>query len=249
MLDFSINSIESGSTTEYLSLSTNQEIEMRYQHLTLDRLKEMLSYEPRTGIFTWKTRPSKNSRVMVGDQAGCLKPFGYRYINIDNRTYMAGQLAWLYVTGEFARGRVGMKDKDRDNLRFENLFAYKGVPGHEVETVEGRAKWRRAMKDEFPAHHRAYNWKRYYGISAEDYQRMFVEQGGNCAICKKPERAKSPNGGEVKWLSVDHDHSTGAVRSLLCSHCNHTLGHVGDIPELLEAAAAYLRMHKSKETA
>lgn len=247
MLDFNTSYVDGEQASEYL-LFSNTENEMRYDSLTLDRLKEVLSYDAETGIFTWKVRPTKNSRVHIGDEAGCLKPSGYRYINIDNRTYLASQLAWLYVTGTFARGRIGPKDKEPRNLRFSNLFAYKGVEGHELETVEGRAKWRRALKEAFPTHHREHNWKRYYGINAEDYQRMFAEQGGNCAICKKPERAKTPKG-EVKWLSVDHDHTTNAVRSLLCSSCNHTLGHVGDNPELLESAAAYLRHHKSKEPA
>lgn len=247
MLDFNTSCLDGEEGSEYL-LFSNKENEMRYDTLTLDRLKEVLSYDPETGVFMWKVRPTKNSRVRIGDEAGCLKPSGFRYINIDNRTYLAGQLAWFYMTGEFARGRVGGKDKDPRNLRFANLFAYKGVEGHELETIEGRAKWRRAHKEAFPTHHREYNWKRYYGIDAATYQRMFADQGGNCAICKQPERARTPKG-DVKWLSVDHDHTTNAVRSLLCSSCNHTLGHVGDVPELLEAAAAYLRLHKAKELA
>jgi hypothetical protein len=244
VFDFNTSHVDGGDVSQYLSIST-QENEMRYDSLTLERLKEVLAYDAATGIFTWKIRPAKNSRVHIGDEAGSQKPSGYRYINIDGRTYLAGQLAWLYMTGNFARGRIGVKDKDPKNMRFDNLFAFKGIPGHELETVEGRSKWRHAMKEEFPLHHREHGWKRYYGIDAETYQRMFAEQGGKCAICKKPERAKTPKG-ETKWLSVDHDHATDAVRSLLCSSCNHTLGHVGDDPELLEAAAAYLRHHKEK---
>lgn len=222
---------------------------MKYSSLSFSRLKEVLNYEPETGVFTWKTRPFRNSRKKIGDIAGVLKGDGYRYIGIDNRSYLASQLAWFYVTGEWARGRLGVKNETPSDLRFENLFEFKAAPGkHDQSTVEGRAQWRRAHKDAYPTAHRSYGWKRFYGIEAEDYQRMFAEQGGNCAICKKPERAKTPKG-DVKWLSVDHDHTTNAVRSLLCSSCNHTLGHVGDNPELLESAAAYLRHHKSKEPA
>lgn len=247
VLDFTTSHVDGDGIAEYLSNSTSEN-EMRYDSLTLDRLKEVLAYDAKTGVFIWKVRPAKNSRLQIGDEAGSLKASGYRYISIDGRAYLAGQLAWLYMTGEFARGRVGVIDKDPKNIKFDNLFAYKGVEGHETETVEGRSKWRRAHKEAFPMHHREFAWKKNYGINAEDYQRMFAEQGGNCAICKKPERARTPNG-DLKWLSVDHDHTTNAVRSLLCSSCNHTLGHVGDVPELLEAAAAYLRMHKAKETA
>jgi len=54
-----------------------------------------------------------------------------------------------------------------------------------------------------------------YGLSAEQYDALLARQGGRCAICRA--RPKS------KRLAVDHDHSTGAVRGLLCSRCNHEL--------------------------
>lgn len=249
MLDFNTNHIDSDKGAEYLSFSKHEENEMNYASLSLDRLKEVLAYNPSTGDFTWKARPSHNSRRKVGDEAGCLKPSGYRYINIDNRSYTATQLAWFYVTGKWARGRIGVKNEIPSDVRFENLFEFKAAPGkHDQGTVEGRAQWRRAHKDAHPTAHRSYGWKRFYGLSAEDYQRMFAEQGGNCAICNRPERAKTSRGG-VKWLCVDHNHETTAVRGLLCFSCNYTIGQMEDNPDWLEAAAAYLRHHKSKEPA
>lgn len=77
-----------------------------------------------------------------------------------------------------------------------------------------------------------------YGITIEDYDRMFNEQDGQCAICG----TTTPG-----WPSlfgtfcVDHDARTGAVRGLLCSTCNQGLGYFIDSPTLLEAAAGYLR--------
>lgn len=247
VLDFYTSSIDGGQSLNYLSFSDDKENEMKYQSLTLERLKEMVSYDQETGVFLWKQRPHANSRKREGDEAGSVKASGYRYINIDNHTYLCSQLAWFYVTGEWPRGRIGVKNKNQSDLSFDNLFQFNAAPGkHDQTTIEGRSKWRRAHKEAHPHAHRAYGWKRYYGIGAEDYQRMFAEQGGVCAICKRPERAKAPRTGETKWLSVDHCHATNAVRSLLCSHCNHTIGHVADDPEILEAAAAYLRLHKDK---
>ncbi len=47
--------------------------------------------------------------------------------------------------------------------------------------------------------------------------------------------------GRVRRLSIDHDHNTGDIRGLLCHNCNVAIGHLNDDPELLDAAAGYLR--------
>jgi hypothetical protein len=63
------------------------------------RLKDLLEYNPETGIFIWKVRTSK--RVKIGDVAGCENSRGYVYIKVDNKNYRSHRLAWLYMTGEF----------------------------------------------------------------------------------------------------------------------------------------------------
>jgi hypothetical protein len=65
------------------------------------------------------------------------------------------------------------------------------------------------------------------------YQEMFAAQGGKCAIC----------GDAHPRLHVDHCHATGAMRQLLCGHCNKALGLLRDNPAFCESAAAYLRKH------
>ena len=87
-------------------------------------------------------------------------------------------------------------------------------------------------------------WK--YGISQDDYDRLFAEQGGVCAICRKPETAKDRLGRTRTNLSVDHDHRTGAIRGLLCHHCNAALGHVDDDLELLRSLVAYLEASNAR---
>ena len=77
-----------------------------------------------------------------------------------------------------------------------------------------------------------------YGLTLGAYKRMYEEQGSRCAICRSdfgPIRAS-----ELTAFVV-HDHKTGGVRSLLCRRCNTALGFLGDDPELLDRAAAYLR--------
>lgn len=64
---------------------------------------------------------------------------------------------------------------------------------------------------------------------------MLKTQGGRCAICPKKVSL------DGKALSVDHCHTSGKIRGLLCSECNRGIGYFTDNPELLEAAAAYLK--------
>jgi len=79
--------------------------------------------------------------------------------------------------------------------------------------------------------------KRDYGITLEDYNNMFEEQNGVCAICGKPETSKYTN------LQVDHNHVTGKIRELLCGKCNRMLGHVNDNIDILKSAIEYLEKH------
>lgn len=90
----------------------------------------------------------------------------------------------------------------------------------------------------FPTHRRALHLRQKYGLTLAQYEAMRDEQGGLCAICRRPP--------DVKGLAVDHDHATGSVRALLCGNCNTALGKFGDSPELMRAAIAYLDEHSSK---
>jgi hypothetical protein len=80
--------------------------------------------------------------------------------------------------------------------------------------------------------------KRKFGISRDGYEKMLLSQNGKCAICgtENPSR----NGKAVKNFAVDHNHTTGQVRSLLCTPCNQGIGHFLDSPNLLRTAATYL---------
>lgn len=83
-----------------------------------------------------------------------------------------------------------------------------------------------------------------YGISLDEYNTTLLQQGGVCAICKQPETAKDNAGKNVRNLSVDHCHSTGKNRGLLCGRCNRAIGLFLDTPLLLVEAAAYVLKHQ-----
>lgn len=83
--------------------------------------------------------------------------------------------------------------------------------------------------------YRDYWWQYKYGISPEQYLELFDNQKGKCAIC-----GRGLNEGET-YFNVDHDHSTGEIRGLLCSQCNRGLGAFKDNVKLLEKAVKYLK--------
>lgn len=87
--------------------------------------------------------------------------------------------------------------------------------------------------DEFRKYKRSI--ERTYGFSWSDYEKMFDEQKGCCAIC----RSKISNA-RTSRLFVDHNHETDKVRGLLCHSCNLGLGLFKDSPKLLQNAIKYL---------
>lgn len=86
--------------------------------------------------------------------------------------------------------------------------------------------------------------KRAYGMTLAQYEALGESQGWRCAICNDPETSRHRDGGP-RLMPVDHDHTTGKIRALLCTACNRGLGMFRDSPERLEAAAGYLRRHKA----
>ena len=74
-----------------------------------------------------------------------------------------------------------------------------------------------------------------YGITPAQYDAMLEAQGHACASCFSDEW-----GGKTGVPHVDHDHATGEVRGLLCSGCNHAIGHAKDDPARLRQMADYL---------
>lgn len=78
--------------------------------------------------------------------------------------------------------------------------------------------------------------KREFGITVEQYNLMLESQGGVCYLCRNPD----PDG---KKLAVDHCHTHGNIRGLLCRACNTGIGLLRDSPELLRRAADYIETH------
>lgn len=86
--------------------------------LTQGRLREVVSYDPGTGVFI---RLISQGLAKAGDVSGYLGPDGYRTIGVDGRNYEAGRVAWFYVNGEWPVGEIDHKNTERDDNRIDNL--------------------------------------------------------------------------------------------------------------------------------
>jgi hypothetical protein len=88
--------------------------------MTHDRVKELLNYDPDTGVFHWRTaRPGANQQSKVGT----VKRGGYLLITIDREHVLAHRLAIFYMTGEWPQTPVDHIDGDPSNNRYANLRA------------------------------------------------------------------------------------------------------------------------------
>lgn len=81
-----------------------------------------------------------------------------------------------------------------------------------------------------PEQRKGYSRKHMYGLTQSAYNDMVEAQGNLCLLCDCV----------LTTPHVDHCHSTGAVRGLLCKHCNTGLGHFKDDPVRLQRAVSYL---------
>lgn len=124
--------------------------------------------------------------------------------------------------------------KNRNRLREYSKVYYERNRRRIAERERKRAPIRRAHT---------------YGITEERLRLMFKQQKGKCKICKCPGtlRLRGPRKNEqrvCKILGIDHNHTNGKVRGLLCTCCNSALGKFRESEKVLQAAIRYLKRHK-----
>jgi hypothetical protein len=206
--------------------------------VTVEELAEVLSYDAVLGEITWKV--TLTSRAKAGNPAGVWLKLqnGKDYLSITykGRKMSAAQVAWALHHKEWPDRSVFYIDGDTTNLKISNL-KLADYKAEKVLKEDGTVKYKMSKEQS-----RHYGYQRYYGISAEDYVRMLNKQNGKCAICHQPETSLDKNG-NVKILAVDHCHTTGKVRELLCYSCNSMLGQARDNIDVLSSGIEYLKKH------
>ena len=103
-----------------------------------------------------------------------------------------------------------------------------------------RQKARRAKPDH-ARKYRDYILRTRYKLTLQEFEALLAKQNGACAICGSS-HARWPKG----W-HIDHDHTTGAVRGILCMPCNWMLGYASDNARVLANAARYLKQPPTTE--
>lgn len=220
--------------------------------MTPNQLSQLLSYDPETGDLIRRStmqpvyKEFRHGQYYVVSTAG--RKYGLRKVIIALQTgQWPAPYEYKFVGSDptdvrwcnFLRVKEG--DMRRCNscgeLKHQSNFATAGRGARSFSAYCGLCNI-----DRVQTYSRRAAWKQKYGISQQDYDTQLELQGGGCAICgKTPEENK-------RMLAVDHCHTNGHNRALLCTMCNTGLGAFGDSPRrLLEAAKYILRHQKSEE--
>lgn len=135
-----------------------------------------------------------------------------------------------YMREYYAKNREKFKrtpeQQQRHNERRRSRYA------NDPEYAE---RIRQSMREIDPSKRRNKRLQSTYGISQSDYEQMLLDQGFCCKICGSKHQEK-----RGKRLHVDHCHTKGHVRGLLCTSCNTALGKLRDDVVRLKAAIKYL---------
>ena len=160
-----------------------------------------------------------------------------------------GKAAGKMAKSRFARGhRPSMPKSEREQRRREYRARHR-IRLNELSRIyaannkealrESRQRFVERNREIVSERWRRDDLKRNYGMTIEEWDALYEEQGGKCAICHIP---ACPSG---RRFAVDHDHESGVIRGLLCVRCNAAIGHIEntkqDLDDWVESARSYLR--------
>lgn len=135
--------------------------------------------------------------------------------------------------------RKRIYDADPEKFRKRSRDAFARLQGDEREAYLARAREKGKKRYEAnPEEGRLRAIKAKYGLPIDDYLRMIEDTGSACPVCTSTFTSK----GKHKRC-VDHDHTSGTIRGIICMMCNFAIGQFDDDADNVERAIAYLRSH------
>lgn len=120
---------------------------------------------------------------------------------------------------------------DSHCIECRNLYSKDYAAGNRERRNSRLKKWRKNNPDGARQVDRSKHYRRAYGITVEEADRMKSQNDGKCYICNKA----------TTRLNIDHCHKTGIVRGVLCSACNLFIARINDDPEVAQRMVDYLR--------
>lgn len=117
--------------------------------ITAERLRELVSYDPAEGVFTWlPMKPTRGRKKVTGRVAGSRRPDGYCRLTLDGHGYLVHRLAWLYVHGVWPKADIDHINRNPRDNRIANLrnasrsenMANTVMPRHNTSGLKG-ASW------------------------------------------------------------------------------------------------------------
>lgn len=178
-------------------------------------------------------RAPEPCKVCTG--CGKVKPFSAYYKHKHGRHGLAPKCKVCHKQ-ETAKAHAKRKAMYPELVKAQKRASSKKYNEKNLEIVRARGRvYARLRLLKNPGLKRAMHLKFNYGITVAEWDALFDAQGRRCAICKS-EKPYRKNG---IW-NTDHDHVTGKVRGILCSHCNRMLGGAYDDPSILRQAITYL---------
>lgn len=221
--------------------------------LPIEYIRRAFRYDPETGVILRAPHWKKASVRANGAKSGASLKIGAVRVS-------ARRLVWALTTGVWPPtfpGYIRVRNGDHLDLRWANLYS-RDDESHcarcdefkPVSEFHSRGSTKQGLPlyvayckpcttlryQERPDHAHRSKVKK-YGLTEQCYTSMLDAQGGVCAICKSPPLRRR--------LAIDHCHTTGKVRGLLCGPCNVSLGQFRDSPRILLEAAKYLMKNQS----
>jgi len=137
-------------------------------------------------------------------------------------------------------------DYPKDKNSFLGIYSYcrecansRAKENHRKARAKGASEWNKHRRS-----YRNHYYRSTYGITADDFDLMLAEQGGCCEICKVPLDINS----NPSKAHLDHNHTTGDIRGILCVRCNKGIGFFLENEIFLASAIDYLRKYNGGTT-